>query len=239
MGRNSLIGDNLMFKLILLSLILFRTSPAAITEVPQPMDKLYIPEGYDSNDSIQLVAAGEFKNSCYQTGIIQSKVNASKNEITLALTAYLYEGRCLKVEVPFFQTVYLGRINKSGNYKIKDGYDGRLLGNIRVGKPSEEGSGTDNTSYATITDAFIIGNELHLRGLYSNTCLQVKDIEVRYQKDVLVVLPQLEFLSSSSCAKTELPFELKKTLTDALPEKFLLHVRSMGGQAVNKIVIRE
>lgn len=226
---------------VLLALLTLNVAHA-VKEIDQPIGRVFIPEGYDNNDSIQIVATGTFKNSCFQLGLYSSQVDVANKEIQLKVTAYSYENRCLQVEVPFFQTVHLGRLTQAGEYKIIDETNDRVLGKLLVQVAPPEGSGTDDTHYASMLDAFFTVNEdgqniLHLRGVYSNTCLTVPNVEIQHQKDVIVVFPYLHLSEGVNCKSTETPFEITKVVDETLPAKFLLHVRSMGGQALNRVVL--
>jgi hypothetical protein len=55
------------------------------------------------------------------------------------------------------------------------------------------------------------------------------------QTNVLVVLPIAKQFSNVDCKAGRFPFKIEKPLPTLQPGKYLLHVRSMNGQAINKL----
>lgn len=210
------------------------------SEVDQSLSKAYIPAGFDSNDSVQIVVAGKFPHTCHQMGAIFTSLDRGRKVLEVQVSAYEHEGRCLPVEVPFFQVVHVGLVGMAGSFRVVDRTTKKSLGVLSL-KEAGEGGGPDDETYAPLLDAYFLpqpgGKKLAvLSGIFSDTCLRLKDVEVRYHPDVVVVMPKLD-RRGTSCAPASRPFHKKVELEPELKGTFLLHVRALGGQAFNKMVV--
>jgi len=203
------------------------------------IQKAYIPTGFDDNDRAQITIEGSFPNTCYKVGPYATKVDPQTRTVTIQQQAYLYKGVCLQVMVPFNQTIDLGLMN-TGEYKIVDSTKGSALGNIEIDKATK--SEADEFLYAPMTDAYITSDPetsnhtLIINGAFTDRCTVFEDIKVHYTNDVIIVQPIVKHIAERGCGQQKTRFtktvELKKDLTGV----YLLHVRSMNGQAINKIV---
>lgn len=207
------------------------------------LQKAYVPIGFDSNDQSQLVVAGTFPNTCYQVGLSRADVDAEAKTITLTQEAYVYQGVCLRVIVPFDQVVELG-ILEPGEYRIVDGITQKELGAFPVARATNPGTSTDDFPYAPVRDAFITkcsepgGSCLILEGAFLNRCMRLKKVEVCYQSDVIVVLPIVEMIDAREgrgCTGGVFRFQKRIPLRELEDHAYLLHVRSMNGKSLNKI----
>ena len=209
------------------------------TRVSVPLSGAYIPGGFDSNDRSQLVVEGYFPNTCYRVGPHEKKLDSSSNEISINQTAYKYKGPCLFMMVPFYQTVKVG-ILKANNYKVKDADSGVELGvmPIQVAK----NSGPDDYLYATVNEAYVgvvDGNKkaIVIQGELPGDCWSVKETRlIQDGKNVMTVLPIIEKVRQTNCNDYRLPFVRTLDIPAVTPGRYLLNVRSLSGEAVNKLV---
>ena len=213
-----------------------------IQEIVQPIERTFIPRGYDTNDSVQIVVEGNFPSACYQLGRADSQVDKVSKTIDVQLTAYEYDGNCPKIPTRFHHTFLLGRMPAPGDYEVLEMSTKKNLGELTITTAPLLSPGTDDALYAPLLDAFLLENgnktELVLRGVYSNSCLTLTETKVRVNRDVVVVLPFAEFRPGRTCSDGEFPFEKTIPISETLPKdtSYLLHVRSMGGQSINKMI---
>ena len=83
-----------------------------------PVDNIFGPEGFDSNDNVEVIVEGHLPNLCHRTPM--KKVTINGNHIDIKVTALHYHDSnpfCPQVIVPFLETVSLGVLDK-GDYKI-------------------------------------------------------------------------------------------------------------------------
>lgn len=200
------------------------------------VDQAFVPVGFDDNDKVQITVEGTFPSTCYKVGPYDVRTDEESRTMFLYQRAYKYGGTCLRMIVPFAQTMDIGMV-KPGDYSLVDGYTGKSLGKLPVLVASNPGP--DDFLYAPITDAWVTINEttrettLNLTGTFTNRCTKLKEVKVNYNGNVIIVLPIAEHVSRCEDAKSR--FQYKMRLQDGLQGTYLLHVRSMNGQAINKL----
>ncbi len=198
--------------------------------------KTYIPDGFDDNDNVQLVAEGYFPNSCYRPAPSNRSIDLKKKEITLSPMAFKYDGVCLMVILPFEISFQLGPLKK-GAYSIKQP-DGTLLGTLNVGRSTK--SEPDDFLYAPISQAFLsettASSSVHLTGDFPLSCMRMKEVRYQIQSDVILIQPIAEVDSSLTCVSGSYAFSAQVNLGTVKTGKYLLHVRSMNGKSVNNLV---
>lgn len=215
---------------------LLPTTPDTVTV---SFNKVYVPAGFDDNDRTQITVEGIFPNTCYKVGPYATKVDPTTRTITVQQQAYRYQGVCLQVLVPYYQTIDLGLVPQ-GNYKIIDAANGSALSAIRIDTATK--SEADEYLYAPMTDAFITTepetglHTLSILGAFTDRCTVFEDIKVNYTEDVIVVQPIVKHIVARNCAQEKTRFVKTLQLKDGLTGMYLLHVRSMNGQAINKMV---
>jgi len=213
-----------------------------VTEVPLRIERTFIPQGFDTNDSVQILVEGNFENPCYQLGRTDSIVDKESRVIEVMLTAYQYEGKCPPTPVRYHHVFQLGRMPAPGKYEVVDLATKKTVGKLDIAAAQDATPGTDDRLYAPLLDAVLLKqadkNVLLLRGVFSSTCMSLGEVKMSASKQAFVVLPSLNYEYKSSCKVGEFPFEKVIPLTESLPAQstFLLHVRSMGGQSINKIM---
>jgi hypothetical protein len=234
-----------MFKSMLLSALLVGGVAVAEDSVQQPdtvsvpLSTAYIPGGFDSNDRAQVVVEGYFPNTCYRVGPYDKKMNASKKELAITQLAYKYRGVCLMMIVPFHQTVQLG-ILSADNYTVKDGNSNKLMGILPVQLASN--SGPDDSLYASVNDAYlgvVDGSKraIVIQGELPGDCWELKEKKtVLDGKNVITVMPVIEKVREANCNDYRMPFMTTVDLPQVEPGRYLLHVRSLNGQSINKLV---
>lgn len=207
------------------------------------LEKSWIPVGFDDNDRAQVVVEGTFPNTCFKIDDASTQVSLEEKGKTIKIfqKAYKYEGPCQRVLVPFSQVVNIGVLGQ-GTYKVQDGLSGKLLGKLVVTKSSHPGPDPDDHLYAPVTEAFVTRNTaqaapvLVLRGSFTNRCLRFKEVQVHRYPDVVVVQPIVEQIAAATCKTEYVRFNKRIALDETLRGTSLLHVRSMDGQAINRIV---
>lgn len=201
------------------------------------LDKGFIPVGFDDNDRVQIAVEGVFTNTCFRIGPHAVRVDEAKHTITIQQQAYRYSGVCLQLMVPFSGFIDLGLL-RSGTYTIVDYQSKKELGTLPVLRSTNPGP--DDFLYAPITDAYLVNdsvnkkNSLVLSGAFSDRCSEMSDVQVLYQDRVLVVQPIMK--RSERCTPEKTRFLKVVELEKEIQGIYLLHVRSLNGQAINRMV---
>lgn len=200
-------------------------------------NQLYIAQGFDSNDNVQIVGEGRYLDGCYRNAETKVKVDHKNKKIHLIPYAYKYNGLCIKVILPFDRVINIG-ILKAGTYTITQGEQAEEIGKIEA-KPAVTNV-PDDFIYAPVSQAYFrnLGttNTVSLSGEFSNSCMKLKEVKFDIQPQVLVVQPISELTESATCVEGSFPFEGDTEVGPMKPGRYLLHVRSMNGKAVNNLV---
>ncbi len=198
----------------------------------------YLPQGFDTNDKVQLVGEGLFPNSCYRKAGVKVSVNHTLKTIRVTPTAYQYDGLCMQMIIPYDSVVDVGLL-KAGTYKVLQGYSGDKLGEISVRVSTN--AGPDDHLYAPISQAFVsqLGASVRVKiaGEFPDSCMELQDVITEVQANVIVVQPVAQRLDDGRrCAQSIVPFEKTVELTNIPKGKYLLHVRSLNGNAINNLI---
>lgn len=206
------------------------TSPVAFSTV-------YIPNGFDSNDNVEFVGEGMFRNTCYRPGPTSVKVDQTAKTISIGPAAYQYSGLCLQVILPFERVVEVG-ILPAGDYKVLQRPGDEMLGSISVKQAKSEVP--DDFVYAPISQAFFkqVGavSQIYLTGDFPSDCWSIDHVQVTLQPKVIVLQPIVKIDTRPNCVEGKFPFNQVVT-QDLVPQgRYLIHVRSLNGKAVNTLV---
>ncbi len=197
----------------------------------------YLPDGFDTNDHVQLVGEGVFNNSCYRPARVDVEVDHDSRTILVESKAYLYSGYCLQVLVPYHQVIDVGML-KAGRYQVLDKSEFKKMGDLNVRVATN--AGADDFLYAPVSQAYVksfgSGATLTLQGEFSNSCLKLVDVMIEVQPKVIVVRPIAEVENRADCVDGAFPFEVTKPISGLASGRYLLHVRSLNAKAINNLV---
>lgn len=228
------------------------TAMAKDTPTEISVESVFIPaHGYDDNDHIVMVLAGELPHLCYT--LADTRIETRDHVIRVHQYAWLRRtGICgtgdadPDLTAPYETEVSLGQLD-AGDYEIqflKDS-ESHTVGSRRFNVAVAEGSDIDNFTYAAISDVMsqniFFDNEpvrVAIQGSTNFSCEQLaEDIRVEKQDDVFVVMPIIvEQDRSVPCRRERHEFRREIDLGKLRAGKYLVHVRSMSGKAMNRIL---
>ena len=224
----------------LIAIPVFASSANAMvapTKGPAVYSQVFVPQGFDSNDQIQIVGAGVFENGCYRPAEASAKVDETAKRITITAAAYKYAGLCTQMILPFDRVINVG-IVPAGDYKIVQSGQSKVLGKLHVDEART--SDADDFSYAPIKQAFIdnqVGNkaDLIVKGVFPTNCAKIQEVRVKTDDHVIVAQPIMTVENLSDCAVGYFPF--RQVVPVTVPNgEYLLHVRSMNANSINNLV---
>lgn len=238
------------FKAISASFILSLSAQAFANNavlVQAPIEKVFVPTGFDDNDKVELIVRGQFPNSCYKMGPTSATVNEAKKVITIAAQAYFYKGAvCASMKVPFIKSVELVGGVPAGQYKIEVTARPTAISTPLVVKRATRADADDYlyaaVQSATIEDARGGGDVIVLKGQHPfliQGCVKFDGIKTNNASGVLVVQPitHIENDSAACTGSVNNRFEYRVPLKPTLSRgEYLMHVRVLDGSSVNQLV---
>ncbi len=231
-------------------LSLFFVAPMAFatpSQIQAPVDTIFIPNGFDNNDRVEVILHGDFQNSCSRIGSTSFEFDENSNLITVD-AKYLQYGEpdgttqyCAQVMLPFIESVNLG-VLKAGTYQVQ--YKGHPDVSAPLVVTRAQTESPDDYLYAPAENAWIetaadTGRQsLVLQGQYPlwfYGCQVMKEVRVEKQGNILVVLPITEIVSDCPDA-TDHTFVYKRGLPFKVSDEGLLHVRTMHSHSLNRFI---
>lgn len=221
----------------LISLVSFNAVADSPSRVGVSFNRVYVPEGFDSNDNVQFVGEGFFANSCYRPAQTTVKVDEKAKTITVSPVAYEYEGLCLQVILPFDRVVDLGPL-PAGDYTIVREKSNEELGQVNVAQATTRSA--DDFLYAPVEQAYLHQKNgkktVYLTGQFPISCMKLQEVKAEISNDVIVLQPIVEMGEYTKCTHGKFPFEAAVDVSSATKGRYLIHVRSMNGKAINSLV---
>lgn len=205
-------------------------------------DYLFVPKGFDDNDGVQVVLDGWVNSSCDQVLPPKVSIHPDHGVIEIEVRAVRAEVGCMPVLTRFTAVAELGILGE-GRYDVVTN-NGWLVQPLIVEEASS--GGPDDDQYAQVNEVLIDYApdrvtesdskwSVVIFGQYNNSCEKIDFIKVSDSGATIEVLPVLK-VEGEVCLPVQEQFELRAFLPDIqLEGRFLLHVRSAGGKAVNRV----
>jgi len=214
--------------------------------VTAPVERVFVPLGFDSNDNVEVVLHGHFPNTCYKLGPALYSVDEATKTVEIEALSYQYAGGCAQLMVPFTQSVSVGLL-KEGDYTVtvKQRPDARTS-ILQVNEATT--SQPDDYLYAPVDSASMVSllgdtKAVKLEGefpLMFDGCMVMKEVKVNVtQGDVIVVQPIAEIVRGEPCTSDQHSYKFSVTAEIPgvlLEDEYLIHVRVTSGESLNKYV---
>ncbi len=222
--------------------------PANTEVVDSPIERMFIPDGFDDNDNSIVILQGTFPNSCYQVGKAEAIISKEDKKITVkAKSLYYPSGPCAQVLVPFMQEVNLG-VLEAGVYDVYLDAERGLRRSFQVIPRITDRH--DDFMYAPVDSVTVVEKEgashAVLSGYYPHTFVGcMKFVEFRTRKmpdqDLIVILPITTLTSDNddpACARNlgGKKFDRIIEINHHFNDVGMIHTRVMNGASVNSII---
>ncbi len=233
---------NMRFLVIMTILVMAAQAQASVpVEKMVPVDHIFVPAGFDSNDTTEVVVSGFLPNLCHKNPTAKVEMDGKNINIKLS-SLYYHESNpfCPEMVVPFVETVKLGLLDK-GQYNITVNGKSQWELQEKVKIFESQSNSVDDHQYAYVDyiDKDQASGEVVLRGYNPSDCFELDKIEYRSNgKDTYSVLPIMKQVSGF-CPMKMVPFSYQWRVPADLPaQKVLLHVRTLDGQSVNSVYMK-
>lgn len=221
--------------------------------VPISVDKVFVPNGFDDNDNVEVIVHGHFKNSCYRAGTALGIVDDLSKTVEISVKALYYsDENCLQMTIPFTHSVKLGML-PVGTYTASalNATESQPVTFTVVKAPK---SSADDYLYAPVDHVDVLTDTteaskktLVLQGTFpkiAQGCMFLKEVKAfRSPEDVLVVLPISDVTYDATYCATRLsPTERRFHSTLDVGNQLisgaemLVHVRVLNGMSLNKVI---
>ena len=225
-----------------------------LKQVEIPVLALLAPAvGYEEKNNIQVVLYGMLPNSCYSVGgtSIQRQADGSLHVRQFATVDS--SGICVDQQklpehmmalIPFTTEVSVGHLSP-GQYTFTYSLQNGQLGSRMLAVSKNLAPTIDTLPYAATSSVGTpdVVNGVNdvvvtVSGLLTSTCTHLDDqVKIMKENDVFVVMPTVKVQTGVMCGMVMRPFEKKVNLGKTFPGIHLIHVRSMNGKSVNKVVV--
>jgi hypothetical protein len=249
---------------VLTSLLLWSTSglsyyPAneilSSSSTSLPIDQIFsVERGFDTTDMIEVAVQGYMPNSCYRLHKGSAYVDRVHKRILINVEGYVTRNEvCLPMITPYLEVIHLGPL-EAGEYKISSILNPETRGILQIEKSQNDQQ--DNHLYAPVDTVELTETPmsmletsetkqtLSLKGTYPHMltgCMRIVDIKsYRTSNNVLIVLPISTIKDKEDCNRDDVDnynrFHFKQDLPEPVSGKALIHVRTLSGRALNKLV---
>tara|TARA_Y100000768_G_scaffold330762_1_gene269684 strand:+ start:20229 stop:20891 length:663 start_codon:yes stop_codon:yes gene_type:complete len=203
-----------------------------------PVDEVYVPRGFDANDSAEIVIAGWLPDLCHKSP--RASITVNGDTVRVKMRSLLNQGEnliCADMVVPFTKNISLG-VLPSGKYKILVNKGTRYEKVSEITIQKENSFEKDDFVYANVeyVEKHPEKKEIVLKGHNPSDCYKLKNIKfISNTKNTYSVLPIMEKIREFCPLKMQ-PFSYKAELPEnIIDERVLLHVRAMDGNSINTI----
>ena len=210
--------------------------------VPSPVDHLFVPNGFDNNDNVEVIVTGKYPNPCYIRNTSDVEVREEKIFVTVNALRREDGEDCSPMAIPFTEAVTIGNL-QAGNYEIivNEKTESEQKENLIV--DVSRSTGVDDHLYA-IVDYIELGFTGGLSGdavlmvRSPSDCVAFDRVEyISNKKDTISVLPIMKKVLENCREKVrrfEIPIRFRPQ--DFAHKDLLLFVRSLEGMAVYTLI---
>ena len=238
--------------LAMFSSSLFATVPE---KVELPIETIYTVErGFDTNDAAEVSVYGYLPDTCHKLAQGEAMVNHSDKTIHVRVEGYRTPGQiCLEILTPFLEVIHVGPLPQ-GDYRVQSLTSPDLIGKLQV-EPAVSDS-RDDYLYAPVDSIAVksadqslesagdVAQTLKVTGTYPmllKGCMRLTELRTyAAPNNVLIVQPISQIFEDGKCNAAEVDpynrFSVSKKLESSLRGKTLVHVRTLNGRALNKVV---
>lgn len=218
---------------------------ASPTLVNAPVEKVFVPVGFDDNDNAEIILHGNFPSTCYKTGPVQTVVDEATHSIKINAQAYQYTSiGCAAMMVPFTQSVKLSTLAQ-GSYTITVEAHPELE-SPQLTVSQARSADPDDYLYAPVEQVKLEatssgGHTVTLSGEYPYMfvgCMIMDHVKSYVAPGgTLVVLPIARLATDAECdtAQYDHNYSITAEVTEAMPsDQYLVHVRTLNGTSLNR-----
>jgi hypothetical protein len=204
-------------------------------ETVVPVDNVFVPSGFDTNDKTQIFLEGKFPNTCYRRP--KTEVTPQNGVLHVSMKATRVPGPCIQAFVPFLEPVELGNLGIGAHRIVVDNGPSTVVSSIDVEVPGS--SSIDNFTYANVTSVSARDKKIILTGYHPSSCMRLDRIDTKVSEtgNTISIMPVIaQNPEQPICDCMIVPFEYEVPLPQMKSSMVLVHVRKIDGNALNYLV---
>ncbi len=201
-----------------------------------PVDRVFAPNGFNSDDNAQIVVSGYLPDLCHYDPY--AEVEVEDEIINIKMKSKHRGGNkslgCAELVRDFLKPVDLGVLDQ-GDYEIR--VNGIKSANLEIIEAQSDSF--EDISPALVADVKI-DHEMGLAKIEvwnSSDCYEFEELDIKDNGvDVYSVVPKMRKVRSF-CPMKIVPVEIELNIPNYLQEeKVLLHIRSIDGKSFNSVM---
>ncbi|MEZ4815242.1 MAG: hypothetical protein R3A80_08580 [Bdellovibrionota bacterium] len=206
-----------------------------------PVEHVYVPKGFDSNDNAQVIVSGTLPSFCYKAPEVSFTLN--ENVIQVSVRALYNESHeegatpCAQVAIPFLEKVSMGVLTQ-GTYQVQANADTSNFIQEELAVDVAASVDINDHMYARVDSVETKEKSrwITLKGYNPSDCFELDYIKyIPNGKDTYSVLPVMKKVRAF-CPRKMMEFAYDSKVPQELDaNQILLHVRTMQGDSVNKL----
>lgn len=221
-------------KLVLICFLFLSLNAVANSKVALTNGKIYIPNGFDDNDSVEVVVSGSLPDLCHRN--VSYEVKQVKNKYIISLFS-LYQKApqgCRKIQLPYFETINLGILAK-GEYQVELKNSMNTQSKSKLMVKGATSSLQDDFLYGNVM--FVSENEanrwIEIKGTNPVNCLEFDRLDASIQGAVIVLKPLFKEVGECRVRSKSFSINYEVPYLPSSPRGIVLHIRTMNGKSYN------
>jgi hypothetical protein len=212
--------------------------------VDAPVEHVFVPKGFDNNDTVELVVTGSFPSPCYTRNKVEVQVTGDL--IRVSMTSLSKQDArlrlCEPLKVPFTEVVTVGNL-QGGNYQIVVNQGTRFELRSGLFVETSQSQSVDDHLYALVEYVELgftggLSGDAELVARAISPCLKLDRVEyLSNGKDTLSIMPIMKKVRAECPERSRrITIPIKFNPREFPHEKLLLFVRSVEGRSIHSII---
>jgi hypothetical protein len=204
------------------------------------IEDIYIPADYDSDDNAEIMTEGFLANDCWKIIDTHADIDSDRQIIRIGTEVTRITGLCAQSMRPFQSVFHLGKLAQ-GTYSIIQNFgdrDSSPVGELKISSARTDKIG--GRIYAPVAEVNFHSDTMSggilIKGFYPTNCMRIENLPVKIDGRIIVIEPIVKIREDGTCKTGSFPFHAVTHLDFIKTGHYLLQVRTMSGNSINRII---